>query len=119
MASPKRKNLTSKQIRAIELLVYTDMLKQEIAEEVGVSTTTFSIWMRKEHFQDALKEEMHRGFKEMATKARRKLGQLMDSEVDSVALSASKDVLDRAGYGATQKVENTITNKEINIEITD
>lgn len=119
MASSKRKNLTSKQIRAIELLVYTDMLKQEIAEEVGVSTTTFSIWMRKEHFQEAIKEEMHRGFKEMATKARRKLGQLMDSEVDSVALGACKEVLNKAGYLETQKVENTITNKEINIEITD
>lgn len=43
MASSKRKNLTSKQIQAIECLVYTDMKKHEIAEEVGVSNTTFSI----------------------------------------------------------------------------
>lgn len=119
MASPKRKNLTSKQIQAIECLVYTDMKKHEIAEEVGVSNTTFSIWLRKEHFQEALKEEMHRGFREMATKARRKLGQLIDSDNDSVSLGACKEVLNKAGYLETQRVENTITNKEINIEITD
>jgi predicted DNA-binding protein YlxM (UPF0122 family) len=115
----KRKNLTGKQIKAIELLVYKDMLKQEIAEEVGVSTTTFSMWMRKEEFQEALKEEMHRGFKDMATKARRRLNDLMDSPIDGVALGACKEVLNKAGYLETQKVENTITNKEINIEITD
>lgn len=55
----------------------------------------------------------------MATKARRKLGQLIDSDNDSVSLGACKEVLNKAGYLETQKVENTITNKEITIEITD
>lgn len=110
--------LNNKQLQAVELLVYTNKFKQEIAEEVGVSGTTMSLWLRKPEFQDAIKAEMSRAFQPLAYKARRRLEGLIESDNEQVALSASKDVLDRAGYGATQKVENTITNKEITIEIT-
>lgn len=110
--------LNNRQLQAVELLVYTNKLKQEIAEEVGVSGTTMSTWLKKQEFQDAIKAEMARAFQPLAYKARRRLEGLIESENEQVALSASKDALDRAGYGATQKVENTITNKEINIEIT-
>lgn len=110
--------LNNRQLQAVELLVYTNKLKQEIAEEVGVSGTTMSTWLKKPEFQDAIKAEMARAFQPLAYKARRRLEGLIESENEQVALSASKDALDRAGYGATQKVENTITNKEINIEIT-
>ena len=110
--------LNNRQLQAVELLVYTNKLKQEIAEEVGVSGTTMSTWLKKPEFQDAIKAEMARAFQPLAYKARRRLEGLIESENEQVALSASKDALDRAGYGATQKVENTITNKEITIEIT-
>ena len=110
--------LNNRQMQAIELLVYTNKRKQEIAEEVGVSGTTMSMWLRREDFQEAIRAEMNKAFQPLAYKARRRMENLIDSENEQVALSASKDALDRAGYGATQKVENTITNKEINIEIT-
>lgn len=110
--------LNNRQLQAVELLVYTNKLKQEIAEEVGVSGTTMSTWLKKPEFQDAIKAEMARAFQPLAYKARRRLENLIESDNEQVALSASKDALDRAGYGATQKVENTITNKEITIEIT-
>jgi transposase len=110
--------LNNRQLQAVDLLVYTNKLKQEIAEEVGVSGTTMSTWLKKPEFQDAIKAEMARAFQPLAYKARRRLEGLIESENEQVALSASKDALDRAGYGATQKVENTITGKEINIEIT-
>lgn len=110
--------LTNKQIQAIELLVYSKMKKQDIAKEVGVSGTTMSMWLRKDEFQDAIKAEVNRAFLPLALKARHRLNELIGSDSEQVALSASKDALDRAGFGATQKVENTITNKEITIEIT-
>ena len=110
--------LTSKQIQAVELLVYTKMKKQDIAKEVGVSGTTMSMWFRKDEFQEAIKAEMNRAFQPLAYKARHRLNELIESENEQVALAASKDALDRAGFGATQKVENTITNKDITIEIT-
>jgi transposase len=110
--------LNQRMRKAVEMLVYTKMQKQEIAEELKVSRTTFSLWLRREDFQEAIKAEMQKAFQPLAYKARHRLEQLIDSNNEQVALSASKDVLDRAGYAATQKVENTITNKEINIEIT-
>lgn len=111
--------LNQRMQKAVEMLVYTKKQKQEIAKELNVSGTTFSLWQRREDFQDALKAEMNRAFQPLAYKARQRLNDLIDSENEQVALSASKDALDRAGYGATQKVENTITNKEITIEITE
>ena len=110
--------LNQRMQKAVEMLVHTKMQKQEIAEELKVSRTTFSLWLRREDFQEAIKAEMNRAFQPLAYKARQRLNNLIDSKNEQVALAASKDALDRAGYGATQKVENTITNKEINIEIT-
>lgn len=109
--------LNTRMQKAVEMLVHTKMQKQEIAEAVNVSRTTFSLWLRRDDFQEAIREEMNRAFQPLAYKARHRLEKLIDSNNEQVALAASKDALDRAGYTATQKVENTITNKEINIEI--
>jgi DNA-binding transcriptional regulator LsrR (DeoR family) len=111
--------LNQKMLKAIEMLVYIKKQKQEIAEELNVSRTTFSTWLKREDFQETMKAEMNRAFQPLAYKARHRLEQLIDSSNEQVALSASKDALDRAGYGATQRVENTITNKDITIEITE
>ena len=111
--------LNQRMRKAVELLVYTKMQKQEIAKELKVSGTTLSLWQRREDFQAELKAEMNRAFQPLAYKARQKLNDLIDSKNEQVALAASKDALDRAGYGATQRVENTITNKDITIEITE
>lgn len=111
--------LNQRMQKAVEMLVHTKKQKQEIAEELGVSRTTFSLWLRRDDFQEAIKTEMQRAFQPLAYKARHRLESLIDSNNEQVALAASKDALDRAGYGATQKVENTITNKDINIEITE
>lgn len=111
--------LNQRMQKAVELLVHTKMQKQEIAKELKVSGTTLSLWQRREDFQEALKAEMNRAFQPLAYKARQRLNDLIDSKNEQVALAASKDALDRAGYGATQRVENTITNKDITIEITE
>ena len=89
-------------------MVYTDMQKQEIAEELNVSGTTISRWQDREDFQEELRNEMHRGFNSLAIKARKKLDQLIDSKNDGVALGACKEVLNKAGYMETQKVEQKI-----------
>ena len=60
---------------------------------------------------------MYRAFAQDAIKARRKMSELIDSKNEGIALSASREVLNKAGYIETQKVETTV--KEINIEITE
>ena len=100
--------LSAKMLKCINLMVYTDMQKQEIAQELNVAGNTISRWMDREDFQDELRREMHRGFNSLAIKARKKLEKLLDSKNDGVALGACKEVLNKAGYMETQKVEQKI-----------
>ena len=100
--------LNSNMLKCIQLMVYTDKQKQEIVKELGVAPNAISRWMAREDFQKALQEEMQRGFKDLAVKARKKLDQLIDSPNDGVALGACKEVLSKAGYMETQKVEQRI-----------
>ena len=109
--------LSPKQLRAVEMLVLTSMQKQEIAKELGVSGATISQWLKKPEFEEAIKNEMYRAFAQDAIKARRKMSELINSKNDGIALAASREVLNKAGYIETQKVETTV--KEINIEITE
>lgn len=110
--------LNAKMLKCIQLMVYTDMQKQEIAEELNVSGTTISRWQDREDFQEELKNEMHRGFSSLAIKARKKLDKLIDSKNDGVALGACKEALNKAGYMETQKVEQKV-DTTINVSITD
>lgn len=108
--------LNNKHLKAIHLLVYSDKLKQDIATEVGVSATTLSTWLSDPVFEEGVRAEMHRGFNQMALKARRRLDNLVDDNNSQVALAAAKEVLNKAGYVETQKIEQNITT-DITIEI--
>ena len=110
--------LSAKMLKCINLMVYTDMQKQEIAEELKVAGTTISRWQDREDFQNELRNEMHRGFNSLAIKARRKLEKLIDSKNDVVALGACKEVLNKAGYMETQKVEQKL-DTVIKVEVTE
>ena len=110
--------LNANMLKCINMMVYTDKQKQEIARELGVANNCISRWLQREDFQEELKNEMHRGFNSLALKARRRLDQLIDSNNDVVALGACKEVLNKAGYMETQKVEQKI-DTEIRVNIDD
>lgn len=102
--------LNKKMLECIQLMVYTDLKKGEIADKLDVAPNAISRWVSREDFQLALEKEMHRGFKDLAVKARKKLDKLIDSNNDGVALGACKEVLSKAGYDATQKIEQKVDN---------
>ena len=110
--------LNQRQLKAVELLVYTDKQKQEIAEELKITAATLSTWLNKEEFQEAIHKEMLRSFSHLATKAKRKMEQLLDSNQDSVAFAAAKEILNKAGFAETQKIETEFKNN-LTIEITE
>lgn len=110
--------LNQRQLKAVEMLVYTDKQKQEIAEELGVTNSTISVWLRKEEFQSAIREEVQRKFSSLATKALTKMEKLLDSRQDAVAFAAAREVLNKAGYQEVQKVEQELKTK-IHLEILD
>ena len=83
--------LNSNMLKCINLMVYTDKQKQEIAKELGVANNCISRWMAREDFQEELKNEMHRGFNSLAIKARRRLDQLIDSNNDVLLTSDTNE----------------------------
>ena len=109
--------LNSRQLKAVELLVHTNKTNQEIAKELNVTNVTVSNWLSKEEFQAAVQKEMRRSFSYLATKAKQRMEQLLNSNQDAVAFAAAKEILNKAGYNEVQKVEQEIKTQVINLEI--
>jgi hypothetical protein len=113
----KKKNLTSKQQRALELLTSgVGMTYTAIAEEVGVNRKTLWRWCHEPQyatFQQCwkqLNDEKWMVTVEAAREAALKL--CLEGKTDMV-----KFVLQNAGYNPTQKVEADVkTDIVINIE---
>ena len=92
-----------------------DRSNGDIAEELNVNRATISVWLKREDFQQALKEENQRCFKSLAAKAIYRLESLMDSDNERIVLDAAKEILNKGGYAEVQKIEQTIHNIEIEI----
>ena len=67
-----------------------------------------------EEAQQEIFEQVSYELKGMSIKAVKKLGDLIDSPMDAIALQAVRDVLDRGGHKAKQeiKIDKTVTTIE-------
>lgn len=99
--------LNQRQYEAIQLMVYTDLSRAEIARELKASKDTIAKWARQEEFQKELQKETSKKLGNLANKAVRRLEQLIDSRNDGVALGACKTVLEKT-YWKENKVDNVI-----------
>lgn len=108
--------LNKNMLECIQMFVYTDMSKTEICEKLGVAPNAISRWDKNPDFKEALRNEMHKGFDELAIKARRRLEKLIDSKNDMVALGACKEAFSRAGFDAVQKIEANV-DTTINVSV--
>ena len=101
------KELSGKQKRCIELMLEGELLLKDIAEELGVTPKTISTWKKDETFIEVYEEAVKSALRYSAVKAMGKVEKLMDSSNDFVALYAAQDVLNRAGFKPTDKMELT------------
>lgn len=88
----------------------------KIAELLDVHPNTIRKWMKRDdvstylqEMQDEQNQIIKMQLSQMTTKAANKLSDLVDSNIDGVALQAVKDILDRGGYKAEQKVKKEVT----------
>ena len=111
--------LSAQQYKCIELMVEDEFLQKEIAKIIDVSPETISRWKSDTEFIDEYKNIMKHAFSHIAPKARKKMIKLMDAESEQVQFNAAKDILDRAGFKPTEKVEsnNKTLNENINNNI--
>jgi predicted DNA-binding protein YlxM (UPF0122 family) len=102
-----KKKITPKQEKAINMLIYEDKSKGEIARALKITPQTLSNWLnpnKTPHFLEAFEKELavadrlrKNNYRVIAQKAQDKLVKLMDSRNKHVAFQACKDLLDRAG----------------------
>ena len=98
-------------------MIRGDMTDQAIAAEINVTPKTICEWKKKnKEFQDEYNKLMRTSLQYAAPKAFKKQISLLDSKNDMVAHLAAKDIMDRAGFNPTDKVEQQV-DMELNITV--
>lgn len=109
--------LKPKQIKCLELMISGAMTDKEIAEQINITQKTICDWKKNnKEFQDEYNTLMRSSLQYAAPKAFRKQLSLLNSKNDMVAHLAAKDIMDRAGFVPTDKVEMDV-DMELNIKV--
>lgn len=109
--------LNPKQVKCLELMIKGDMTDKDIAASINITQKTICEWKKNnKEFQDEYNSLMRSSLQYAAPKAFRKQMALLDSKNDMVAHLAAKDIMDRAGFNPTDKVEMDV-DMELNISI--
>ena len=109
--------LKPKQVKCLELMIQGNMTDKAISEAINVAQKTICDWKKNsKEFQDEYNSLMRSSLQYAAPKAFRKQMALLDSKNDMVAHLAAKDIMDRAGFNPTDKVEMDV-DMDLNITV--
>ena len=97
--------LNERQQKCITLMLTTNKTQKQIAKEIQVSENSISEWKKNKEFKEELQNQMRENFGSLAIIAQKELGKLLKSKNPNIKIQAVKDVLDRAGYKPTDKVD--------------
>lgn len=98
--------MTAKQLKALEILVSGDYNSfGEVADELKISERTLYNWRKDEEFSSELTRRINIKIGGIAPRALKKIEKLLDCAIPEVALKSAKDILDRAGYKAKEKLD--------------
>lgn len=98
--------LKPKQVKCLQLMLQGDLTDKEIAEAINITQKTICEWKKNcKEFQDEYNKLMRCSLQYAAPKAFRKQLSLLKSKNDMVAHLAAKDIMDRAGFNPSDKVE--------------
>lgn len=109
--------LTAKQKRCVQLMVVGEYTQKQIAEQVKVSQQTICTWKKDPEFMAAYESLLKNNIQSMAAKAFQTHTKLLAAKSEMVRYMAAKDILDRAGYKPTDKVDIDSTDMELNIKV--
>ena len=118
-------SLTQVQQRFIHLYLTGQYKNNQLAQLLDIHENTIYLWLKRDdvksiigEYQKSEHEQVENNLKSMRMKAMARMGDLMDSPIDGVALQACKDVLDRTGHKAIQqvKVEKTVKTFEMQLQ---
>lgn len=113
--------LPPKMQRCIHLYMTGQYSLAKLGQLLDVHVNTIGNWLRRKDVKEiiadmqlATHDVVDMQLKNLTLKATNKLGDLINSPIDGVALQAVKDVLDRAGHKTKQeiKIDKTVTTYE-------
>lgn len=112
--------------RIVQLWLTGSYSTAEIADIVDVSKDTVQKWLRRREIKEYISahqaEELAILKTKMASnadKAFQKMVDLLDSNIDNVALQASKDILDRTGFKPVNEVKSEVVHKTYEQQLKD
>ena len=100
--------LNPKQNRCIELMVEGSHTQKEISELLKVSENTISNWKKSDEFMGEYNTALKSSINQVAAKAFNTQIKLLNARSEMVRHMVAKDILDRAGFKATDKVDLNI-----------
>lgn len=99
--------LNENQMKCIKLMVSESKTQKQIAQMINVTEKTICEWKKDKEFKEVLQTELRENFGSLAVEAQKQLEKLLKSKNEYIKMQAIKDILDRAGYKPTDKVEQT------------
>ena len=109
---PPRNELSLQQKQCIELMMTSRMTNAQLADRVGVSHTTISNWKNNVPvFMNEYDKAVRANIKSLAGDAFQTMRDLLTYPDPDVRFKAAKDILDRGGYKASEKLEITVKKK--------
>lgn len=97
--------IKGKKLKALEKLVSGDFETYEgLADELKITSATLRNWRNEEEFAAELERRINIKIGGIAPRALKRVEKIIESKNEEVALRACRDVLDRAGYKAAEKV---------------
>lgn len=97
--------LKPKQRKCIEMMISGAMSQAEIARELKVTEQTICNWKKDETFASELEKANRLVIYSLVPKAINKIAALLNAESEQVQLAAAKDILDRTGFKAQDKIQ--------------
>lgn len=100
--------LNPKQKKCIELMTEGSFTQKQIAETLNVSENTICNWKKNDEFMSEYNTTLKSNINQVAAKAFNTQMKLLNARSEMVRYMVSKDILDRAGFKATEKLDLSV-----------
>ena len=100
--------LNPKQRKCIELMIDGSYTQKQIAEQLNVSENTISNWKKNNEFMGEYNTTLKSNINAVAAKAFSTQMKLLSARSEMVKYMVAKDILDRAGFKPSEKVDWTV-----------
>ena len=100
--------LNPKQKKCIEMMVEGSKTQKQMAEALDVSENTISNWKKNDEFMGEYNTALKGNINQVAAKAFATQMKLLNARSEMVRHMVAKDILDRAGFKATDNINLSV-----------